>query len=198
VRQPLSVVAVAAAGALLTVGGCASSPPMHYYTLTDVPATTRLTSMDNTVPVRVDRVTIPEELDRSQIVRRVDATRLQIVEGDRWAAPLEDTIRRVLSDNLAARLPPNMVANPYEPSIGEKRQSLSVDVSEFYGDTNCAVTLRAAWVLKQPDARSTRGAEETRVPGNGNCKDSAGLPVAMSQALGELSDKIAAAVAHTR
>ena len=59
------VVAVAAAVALLVVAGCASSPPMHYFTLTELPATSRLTSVDNAVPIRVDRVTIPAELERS-------------------------------------------------------------------------------------------------------------------------------------
>jgi uncharacterized lipoprotein YmbA len=171
---------------------------MHYYTLTEVPAAARLSVADDTVPIRLDRVTIPTELDRSQLVRRIDATRLQIVENDRWAAPLEDTIRRVLSGDLAARLPPNMVANTNEPSIGEKRQSLSVDITEFYGDAGCTVTLRAAWVLKQPDSQSSRGTEETRVPANGDCSGTGALPTAMSQALAQLSDRIAAAVAHTR
>jgi len=99
---------------------------MHYYTLTEVAAATRLSAADSTMPIRLDRVTIPTELDRAQLVRRIDATRLQIIEGDRWAAPLDDTIRRVLSGDLAARLPVSMVANPNEPSVGEKRQSLSV------------------------------------------------------------------------
>lgn len=180
----------------LVLMGCASSPPLHYYTLSEVAPATRLTSVGNPVPIRLDRVTIPAELDRSQLVRRVDATRLQIVENDRWAAPLEDTIRRVLSADLAARLPPNMVANPYEPSVGEKRLSLSVDIEEFYGNASCAVTLRAAWVLRQPDMQSSRGNEETQVPAGGNCEGGAALPAAMSQALGQLSDRIAAAVAH--
>jgi uncharacterized lipoprotein YmbA len=154
-----------------------------------------LTATGDTLPVRVDRVTIPTELDRSQLVRRVDATRLQIMDGDRWAAPLEDTIRRVLSIDLASRLPPNMVANPYEPSVGEKRQSLSVDIEEFYGDATCAVTLRASWLLKQPDTQSSRGTEETKVPANGAC-NTAVLPATMSQALAQLSDRIAAAIAN--
>ena len=196
-RRALCVTAAVTAVTSLTTGGCASSPPLHYYTLTEIPATARLASADNAVPIRVDRVTLPEELDRSQLVRRIDATRLQIVEADRWAAPLEDTIRRVLSGNLTARLPPNMVANPYEPAIGEKRQSLSVDIAEFYGDASCAVTLRATWMLKQPDSHSAHGTEEVRVPASGDCKDSSGLPAAMSQAVAQLSDRIAAAVAHT-
>jgi uncharacterized lipoprotein YmbA len=189
---------VAATTSSALTAGCASSPPLHYYTLTEVPAESRLAAAGDTVPVRLDRVTIPTELDRSQLVRRIDATRLQIIEGERWAAPLEDTIRRVLSGDLAARLPPNMVANTNEPSIGEKRQSLAVDIAELYGDAACTVTLRAAWVLKQPDSQSSRGTEELRVPVSGDCSRAGTLPTAMSQALAQLSDRIAAAVANPR
>jgi uncharacterized lipoprotein YmbA len=170
---------------------------MHYYTLSEVPGTARLDAAANTTPVRLDRVTIPTELDRAQIVRRIDATRLQIVENDRWAAPLDDTVRRVLSNELATRLPPNLIADPYEPSIGEKRQSLSVDVQEFYGDTACAVTLRAAWVLRSTDTQSSRGTEDIEIPSSGGCTGAASLPMAMSQALARLSDRIAAVIART-
>src|ERR1700730_11086608 len=164
------------------MAGCASSPPMHYYTLTEASASARLSVTDNTVPIRLDRVTIPTELDRSQIVRRLDPTRLQIVEGDRWAAPLDETIRRVLSNDLAARLPPGAVATPNEPSIGEKRQSLAVDISEFYGDPACAVTLRAAWSLKQSDSESLHGNEEAQASAPGGCAGAGTIPAAMSLA----------------
>jgi uncharacterized lipoprotein YmbA len=168
---------------------------MHYYTLTETPAPSRLAVPDNRVPIRLDRVTMPTELDRSQIVRRLDPTQLQIVEGDRWAAPLDETIRRVLSNDLAARLPAGVVANPNEPSIGEKRQSLAVDISEFYGDPRCAVTLRAAWTLKQSDTQSLHGDEEVNAAAPGACAGAATIPIAMSQALAQLSDRIAAAIA---
>jgi uncharacterized protein len=175
--------------------GCASSPPMHYYTLTEIPAPRASTPPDNGVPIRIDRVTIPTELDRSQIVRRLDSTQLQIVEAERWAAPLDETIRRVLSNDLAARLPPGAVANPNEPSIGEKRQSLAVDVSEFYGDPTCTVTLRAAWTLKGSDSQTLHGNEEAKASPQGTCTGAGTIPQAMSQALGQLADRIAAAVA---
>jgi len=198
VRRVPRVTAVGAAVTTLLISGCASSPPLHYYTLTELPGTTQVSATDGTVPIRLDRVTIPTELDRSQLVRRIDATQLQIIDGDRWAAPLDDTIRRVLSGDLMTRLPPNMVANPYEPSVGEKRQLLSVDVEEFYGDAACAVTLRAAWVLKQPDMQSSRGTEEVRIPAGGSCNGAGTLPAAMSQALAQLGDRIAAAVGHSQ
>jgi uncharacterized lipoprotein YmbA len=170
---------------------------MHYYTLTETPSDTRVALPSNWVPLRLDRVNIPMELDRAQIVRRIDPTRLQIVEGDRWAAPLDDMIRRVLSDDLALRLPVNMVADPNEPSVGEKRQSLSVDISEFYGDRACAVTLRAAWALKQSDSQISRGSEEVRIAPSGDCGGTGSLPLVLSQALGQLSDRIANAISHT-
>lgn len=194
-RLPAAVVIVELVMASLTAG-CASSPPMQYYTLTEAPASARLPAAGNTAPLHLDRITLPTELDRSQLIRRIDATRLQIVENDRWAAPLEDTIRRVLSDDLAARLPPGMVANPNEPLPGDKRQSLAVDIHEFYADVGCAVTLRASWVLKQGDSQGAPGAMETTVPASGACSGVKTVPAAMSQALGQLSDRIAEAVAR--
>jgi uncharacterized lipoprotein YmbA len=172
---------------------------MHFYTLSEVSSTAAppRNAAGNTTPVRLDRVTIPTELDRAQIVRKIDATRLQFLENDRWAAPLDDTIRRVLSNDLAARLPPGLIADPNEPAVGEKRQSLSIDVQEFYGDSSCAVTLRAAWVLKATDTQSSRGTEDVQVPASSGCAGAESLPPAMSQALAQLSERIAAVIAHT-
>jgi len=187
-----TILCVAAAG---VIGGCASSAPLRYYTLSPTPPTSRPAASAGMIPVRVDRVTIPTELDRSQLVRRLDATRLQIMEEDRWAAPLDDMIHRVLSEDLAARLPAGTVADPNEPALGEKRQSLAVDIVELYGDAGCAVTLRAAWVLKQPDAASTRGSEQIRIAPP-SCAGAVSVPPALSEALGQLSDRLASAVAQ--
>lgn len=177
------------------VSGCASSPPMHYYTLSEVAAASRVTVPADTAPVRLDRVTIPGELDRLQLVRRIDATRLQISDQDRWAAPLEEMIRRVLSGDLAARLPVNLVADPNEPSIGERRQSIAVDIQEFYADAGCSVALRATWTIRSTDNKQSRqGSAAAQVPSAGGCSGAAALPAAMSQALAQFSDKLAAAI----
>ena len=190
-RPASGVVAIAAC----LTSGCASSPPMRYYTLTRIAPQAPLSAPADMTPVRLDRVTLASELDRLQLVRRVDATRLQISEQDRWAAPLDEMIRRVLSADLAARLPAHLVADPNEPSLGERRQSLSVDIQEFYADADCSITLRAAWILKQPQMRSTQGSEESRVPAGAACSGSGALPGEMSRALALLSDRIAAAIA---
>lgn len=179
------------------VCGCASSPPLRYYVLSDTPAESRTAVPADTMSVRLDRVTIPTELDRAEMLLRLDPTRVRLMEGDRWAAPLDDMIRRVLTDNLAARLPPHLVADPNEPATGEHSRSLTVDIQEFDGDPTCAVTLRATWTLKAPDSPIARGSEEIHKPSASGCAGAASLPAPMSNALAQLSDRLVAALANT-
>lgn len=164
---------------VLLVTGCASSPPMRFYTLSAVSSSTETA---NAGAIRVGRVRIPAELDRIEIVQRVDANRVSLGELDRWAAPMEDMIRRVLTADL----------NGQEQA--QTPATLNVDIEEFMGDASCNVTLTASWELKgaNTDAPVT-GRESIRVPGSGgNCAASS-LPMPMSQALAQLSEKIRAA-----
>lgn len=203
--------------ALALVSACSSSPPTRFYTLSD-------TAPDAAPPagvgwVRIVNLAIPGELDRPELVRRVGPNQLSIAGLDRWAAPLDETIRRVLSDDIARRVPAPVPGQQY---------SVSVDIREFYGDGACNVSLRAAWSVKggrpekvassnvpppaavpggastgaptQPAAASALPVsalptnEDIRVPSSGACPDT--LPATMSVALGQLSDRIIAGVAR--
>lgn len=183
---------------------CASSPPMRFYTLSSIDPESRPQVSPNTLPVRITRVTLPGELDRAQLVRRIDPTRLQIDDQNRWAAPLDDMIRRVLSADLATRLSSNLVLDANEPAEGQRVQGLAVDVHDFYADADCTVTLQATWILTPPQLGKNDGGqttpprqarEQTQVPASGACSGVDSVPGAMSRALALLSDRIAAAVA---
>ncbi len=180
------------AGALLLLTACAASPPTRYYTLDRVPGTA-VTPTDRT-PVRLDRVTIPAELDRRELVLHVGPDRLRITGQDRWAAPLDDLMLRTLSADLAARLPPGVVADPREPLGTAPRRLLYVQIGRLYADEHCAVELAAAWTLETPNAASHRASEVLSVPPQGECPGAA--PAGIDRALGELADRIAAALAH--
>lgn len=146
------------------VSACSSSPPTRFYTLSEIAADMQPTPQSGTGSVRVYRVTIPGELDRPQVVRQIDANRLQIAEQDRWAAPLDEMIRRVLSGDLARRRPAPAAANANDAPPADQQRSLSVDIREFYGDANCNVTLRAAWTMKQASATARATASATARP----------------------------------
>jgi hypothetical protein len=180
----ITTAALPVIAALVLVGACSSTPPTRFYTLSD-------TAPEATPPagvgwVRVVGVTIPGEIDRPELVRRIGPNQLSIAGFDRWAAPLDQTIRRALSDDIARRVP--------SPSRGQQ-YSVSVDIHEFYGDGSCNVTLRAAWTLKQSPPQNAQPVnEEIQVPSSGAC--TATLPATMSIALGQLSDRIIAGVAR--
>jgi len=180
---------------VLLFGACASSPPMHFYTLTEIGPEAPLAAAPGMLPVRIGRVSVPGELDRPSLVRRLDETRLEISEQDRWAAPLEEMMTRVLYSDLTARLPPGMVADPNGPAGLEQRQLLSVDVQEFYSTADCAVRLKATWSLRQPDRSTAQTNEDIRLPAAGGCSGTASVPAQMSRALAQLSDHIAAGIA---
>ena len=191
------------ASALALLGACSSSPPTRFYTLSD-------TAPEGTPPsgvglVRIASVSIPGELDRPELVRRVGPNQLSIAGLDRWAAPLDQTIQRALADDISRRAP---------TPAPEQQYSVSVDIREFYGDAGCNVTLRAVWTVRLAHGSSNRAASEgipsgdgqtrpdgaaatieaIQVPSSGACP--AALPAAMSAALGQLSDRILAGVAR--
>jgi uncharacterized lipoprotein YmbA len=160
---------------------------MRFYTLSSIglsPSGAESAGATAPAAIRVVRVSLPGEIDRPELVRRIDANRLQLAEEDRWAAPLGEMIRRTLSAELQSRV----------PAIAGDPEQLSVEIEEFIGAADCTVTLRAAWNLKPSDPAkpSSRGYESIRVGPPGTCEVGA-LPEAMSRALAELSSRIASA-----
>ena len=174
---------------------CSSSPPTKFYILNEVApaaAAAPATAAPNQIPLRVEPVVIPPELDRPELVTRSGPNRVHVAGTERWAAPIAEQIRRVLSDDLAARLPARMVADPNEPATKEPRRSLTVAIGEFFGNESCAVTLRATWSLTNSHGVSQRGNELVQVPPATACTGE--LPAAMSRAIGLLADRLAMAV----
>ena len=173
--------------------GCGASPPTRFYILNDIAPTAQPADVSNRIAVRVEPLAVAPELDRPELVTRSGANRVHIAGLERWAAPLPGQIRRVLSDDLAARLPPGLVADPDEPATSEPRRSLSIAIEEFYGDDSCAVSLRAGWSLANPHANVVHGSEQVQIPASTPC--SGELPAAMSRALAVLADRLARVIA---
>jgi uncharacterized lipoprotein YmbA len=181
---------VALAGAL--VAGCGTSAPIRYYTLAPLPPDSNTAATASGPPVRVEHVTIPAELDRLGIVWRVAPNRLEIADQDRWAAPLEDMMRRTLSADLAARLPRGSVVDPREPPTSEARTLLFVEIGALYADERCAVNLEANWTLESAGTTARHSSESVVAAPVAPCP--AGMAPGLSRALADLSGKLAQAI----
>jgi uncharacterized lipoprotein YmbA len=53
---------------------------------------------------------MPAQLDRLQIVTRSGQNEIALAEFDRWAAPLDDQVTRVLAEDLAVLIPTDRIA----------------------------------------------------------------------------------------
>ena len=181
---------VLAALITLAVIACGSSPPTRYYRLEATAVRSPALDAIGHGVVRIEAVTIPPELNRLEIVTRSGPNRVHVTGADRWAAPLDVQIRRVLSQDLSRRLPPNSVADPDEPAGGTPRRQLWVGVVEYVADARCAITLRANWTLREADDTGRRGSEDLNLSAQPVCQPAA----AMSEALGLLADRLAAEI----
>ncbi|HEY4772979.1 MAG TPA: PqiC family protein [Steroidobacteraceae bacterium] len=178
---------------MLWLAACQSSPPTRYFTLSEVSPSAPQVSLTDAVAIRVERVTVPGELDRLELVRHSESNQLRIATFELWAAPLDGMIRRVVTEDLAARLAPGSVASVSAPAAREQYRHLYLDVLEFAGDEHGAVKLRAAWLLQGAGGAELHGTEEVSATANDATAEA--LAAAMSSALGTLSDRLAVAFA---
>jgi uncharacterized protein len=173
--------------ALLTLAGCASSPPTRFFALDPVSAGAAAAG-DAGAPVKVDAVHIPPALDRDSMVRGESDNQLQISSQDRWAGDLGEMIRRVLTQDLAGRLPSGMVVAPESPAPASAR-GLVIDILTFQPQAG-EVVLDADWTLVQgtqanPVLRRSAHLTQPATP------SARGEAEAMSALLGQLADEIA-------
>lgn len=175
--------------ALLTLlTACASSPATRFFALNPV-APAAAPSGPAGHPVKIDAVHIPPALDRSSLVRGESGNQLDISSEDRWAGDLGEMIRRVLTQDLASRLPSGMVIAPESPAPPGAR-GVVVDILAFQPQSSGEVVLDADWTLLEdtqsnPVLRRSVHLTATAAP------SAQGEAAAMSILLGQLADGIA-------
>lgn len=135
---------------LFMLVGCGSTPPTEFYTLSPLSASsqTAQTSVSRSdITIGVGPITIPEFLDRPQIVTRTTANRLDVDEFHRWGGSMKEDFARVLVENLSRLLATNRVSVYPSPEPLDLRYRFVIDVQQFDGRLGEGVTLNAIWTL---------------------------------------------------
>jgi uncharacterized protein len=180
--------------ALCLLAGCAMSPASKFYTLSAV-SVVEQSSNGAQVAIAIDPVTVPELVDRSQIVTRLDANRVSIDEFARWAEPLKSQISRVLAADLGQFIPGAMVST-YPQRVDDNAYRVSVDVQGFDASTNGAVTPAVIWSVRAPN-RGERMSGRSVVHETADGPGYDALVRAHSRALASVASDIAAAMHST-
>ena len=137
-------------GLSATFAGCfGSSPSPRFYTLVP-PESERVsetTGLDTAVGI--GPVTIPDYLDRKQIVTRSGRNEIFLAEFDQWGGSLEEEISRALVTDLAVRLSSKgITVLPWRSPLLAKSRTvyrIPVTVTRFDGTRWEKVVLNAQW-----------------------------------------------------
>lgn len=184
---------LALAGTVAAIGlvGC-STPETRHYTL----ATNALPALAGgpAITVGVGPVTLPDYVDRPEIVMRLSDYKVDLLTFEHWAAPLEQRFPQVLIADMQTQMPfARVVAFP--PAMPTPTDvQVEVDVEQFDVDVAGTAVLIANWRLRGPQqqplpasgqAQVSVDAAETSMPGN---------VAALSQAVARLGQILADAI----
>ena len=173
--------------AAAALASCASPSPA-LYTL-DAPAGPVRRGGPRAIELR--GVGLARYLERSQIVRSTEHYRLDVLPNDWWGEPLDAMIGRTLARALTQRLPGSTVYSESGAISAEPDATVQGNVQRLDQDAAGAVRLIAQFAVVR-HASDTRGVT-IDVPTGG--PTAADLVAAMSAAIGQLADRIAAALA---
>jgi uncharacterized lipoprotein YmbA len=176
-----------------TLGGCGSAPVEHYYTLLGQPSAVATGEQAGTVSrltVALASVTIPETVDRRELVLRSGANAVTVMDTHRWAESLKSAIPRAIADDLSRDLDGALVSVQADNASHDARYLLYVDITRFHSVLNDAATIDAFWSVRLANGDQLRSDRfSIRVPVRGAGFDE--LVAAHTQALVQLSDKLA-------
>jgi len=173
--------------------GCAGSPEPRFYTLGGgaIPAGDKNEKATAEYTILVGPVSLPESVDRPQIVVRVGANQVAIMEQHRWASPLGSEISRVIAENLAQLLG-NRLVSSYEQNTARPDIQVLVDLQRFDSTLGQTVTIDALWSVRSLNGQPKTGRSVIQEPTGGEGYDA--LVTAHSRALATMSREIAEAI----
>jgi uncharacterized protein len=172
----------------LFAAACGASPDPNYYTIV---ARNGPTLTGGPKIVLLKDIGLASYLDRQEIVRSSEGYKLDILANNWWGEPLGGLLGRILAVELSQRLPNSTVYGESGAITADHNASVGVNIQRLDADKAGALVLVAQVAIefnrpRRMAARTFTFSKPLATP------DTAGLVAAISDAVGELADGIAA------
>ena len=176
--------------AAVIVAAC-SSTAVHesFYTLSSPAAANAPQSASPSI--FVGPVSVPEAVDRKQMVLRTGANEVEISEQYLWAEPLKGAIPRVIGDTLSRELGTSRVLTSRTAAGLPVDARVAIEIQRFDSSLRDGASIDAVWTITQADGTRRGGRSRVNEPAQG---DAASLAAAHSRALDRVGRDIAAAL----
>jgi uncharacterized lipoprotein YmbA len=178
---------------LLLLVGCASSPPQHYYVLSPLAEGKALTE-DSCISLGVGPVSLPEYVNRLQIVVRASQDELIGSGFELWAEPLSESVPRTIAEDLSQLVCTREVLIFPWASSRMPDYRVEVNILRFDGTIGGTVSLEAWWAVFSGAEKKPKTARKATYQEPAAGSGYMGLVQAYSRAVGALSQDVAAAL----
>jgi uncharacterized protein len=182
--------------ALLSLcAGCASHPSRNIYVLNSASNSAVSAAGANAAPVlQLERVLVPDYLDTTDILLRIDEHELQASRSGHWGERLSVGIAHALRADLADRLPKEMVLLGRSADRSARQILVTVDAFDVWADGHCI--LKANWSLETENRAVIKNGHGTfTVPvASGATGGDGAIVSSMANAVSQLADSIASTV----
>lgn len=155
VTAALTAVALIFNGCL---GGPSKTPATRFYVLHSLYSSEHAKRAEPLMALKdaslgVGPIRLSQVLDRPQIIIRSSQNEIQVSDLDRWAAPLQENIMNVMTDNLSSLLSTGSILKfPWRTTIPIDYQ-IVLEITRFDGIPGGNVDLRARWGILSDNGR---------------------------------------------
>ncbi|MGD9150676.1 MAG: PqiC family protein [Desulfobacterales bacterium] len=179
------------------LGGPSPTPATRFYVLNSIDSaenTNRpqpVMNLDKDVSLGIGPIRLSQVLDRPQIVIRTSQNEIRVADLDRWAAPLQENITNVLTDNLTTLLSTGSILKfPWKTALPIEYQ-IVMEITRFDGMPGGNADLRARWAILGENGRKVYAKAKTALTEPIGGDTIAALVSAQSRLVAKLSLEIA-------
>lgn len=184
------------AAALLLLASCSASPLLGVYVLsTPSTAPAAISNGINEPRLQLQKVSVPDYLDSTDILLRVGKNELKASKTGQWGERLSKGMTDALAAALGRRLPGFLVTSAATHGEPGRRLLVDVEALDVQPDGRCAMS--ANWTVLSEDGRTVRasGRGSFEVASAATTGD-ATVVAAMTNIVGQLAASVANSVSE--